>query len=284
MDTAERPPEPQPQGEPPQPPQPQPPLQPPTGPPPPASASVPAARRRWGRTAALIVSAAVIGLVGGTATGYKIQADRPPTPLPALSQPGLAYPAKPLPKGQEPAPLSAADDRRVKTDGDLRKLLLPRPKGAKDISDVVGDDGWADLPTYALWFEDEDWMFESLAKDGLRRVAGTGWSKGHRTAYVRLVQFRSGSYLGASEHASSQRSYMLDDDHAGNVGSVLKGTGEGRYYVFDEPEREAGYLPLYKARAIFHRGDVMVDIWVYDSKRITKNDIRTLAERQLERL
>ncbi|WP_282696864.1 hypothetical protein [Streptomyces sp. CC208A] len=65
-------------------------------------------------------------------------------PLPALNQPGLAYPAKPLPKGQEPDPLPAAEDAQAKTDGNLRKLLLPCPAGARD-SEVGPRDGWCNL-------------------------------------------------------------------------------------------------------------------------------------------
>ncbi|MFF3759177.1 hypothetical protein [Streptomyces sp. NPDC002185] len=48
------------------------------------------------RTVGLLAVAAVLGLVGGTAVGYGIHADREPTALPPLNQPGLAYPAKPL--------------------------------------------------------------------------------------------------------------------------------------------------------------------------------------------
>ncbi|MFG3498590.1 hypothetical protein [Streptomyces sp. NPDC047928] len=242
-------------------------------------------RRPRGRTALLLAAAALLGVVGGTAVGYTIQADRAPTPLPALNQPGLAYPAKPLPKGQEPEPLSAADDRRVTTDGDLRKLLVPKPKGAEDVNHRWGGNGgWLKLGDYALSFDNEDRMFEYLVKGDFRRSAITAWKQDERTTLVELVQFRSGLTLGAQEHAEGQRSYMVLDEHAGNGGHLLKGTGDGRYYVYDEPETEPGYLPLYSARAVFHRGDVMVNISIFDSKNIGKDDIRMLAERQLGRL
>ncbi|MFD9977161.1 hypothetical protein ACFWZR_23170 [Streptomyces sp. NPDC059017] len=239
------------------------------------------AGRRRGRTAVLIAVAAVIGISAGTAVGYKIQADRPPTPLPALNQPGLAYPAKPLAADEVPEPLGAAEDRRVRTDGDLRKLLLPRPKGAR-ASDAGTRDGWLDTAAYAQDFEDPAWMFAGLTEADLRRVARVAWSQGeHRDVDVSLVQFRSG--VGAVEHAGSQLNYLPDADHAGNDGEPLKGSGNGRYYLFPV-ERKAGYLPLYQARAVFQRGDVMVDINIFDSERIGKNEIRSLAERQLERL
>ncbi|CAL9479808.1 hypothetical protein [Streptomyces sp. enrichment culture] len=248
---------------------------------PPADGAAPVVarpRRRWGRTVLLIAAAAVIGVSAGTAVGYKIQADRPPTPLPPLNQPGLAYPAKPLPKGQEPPPLTAAEDRRVKTDGDLRKLLVPTPKGLDAKENLAG------LPAYALRFKSAARMFENLAEEEFRRVATKTWKEGHRSTYVRLVQFQPGYTDAAAGHAADQRSYMPLKDHAGNEGVRLKGSAEGRYYVYGEPQRKPGYLPLYQARAIFHRGDIMADIWIYDSKPISANHVRTLAERQLERL
>lgn len=57
--------------------------------------------RRRGRTALLIATAAVLGLVGGACAGYLIQADREPTKLPSLSQPVVAQ-AKGA--GPEPCP------------------------------------------------------------------------------------------------------------------------------------------------------------------------------------
>lgn len=99
---------------------------------PPAEAPVPGRARPRGRTALLIAAAALLGISGGAAVGYGIQAERPPTPLPALSQAELAYPAKALPADKVPAPLPASQDHRVRTDGDLRKLIIdPRRGGAR---------------------------------------------------------------------------------------------------------------------------------------------------------
>ncbi|MFF5976677.1 hypothetical protein ACFY7C_34750 [Streptomyces sp. NPDC012769] len=242
-----------------------------------------APRRRVGRTVALIAVAAVLGIIGGTAVGYGIQADREPTPLPALNQPGLAYPAKPLPKGQQPVALSAAEDRQAKADGDLRKLLVPRPAGARE-AEFAPDDGWQDLASYAAGFKDESWMLEFLNESAVRRIAVRAWDSGeHRTTTVQLVQFRPSDLRGAVDHAEDQMSYMDEEKYAGNGGDALKGSGNGRYYLYPV-DRKAGYLDLYQARAIFQRGDVMVDIHIFDTKKISKNDIRTLAEKQLERL
>jgi hypothetical protein len=239
--------------------------------------------RRRGRTTLIVAAAAVIGLVGGTAVGYGVQADREPTPLPALSREDLAYPAKPLPEDKRPAPLSAGEDRKVKTDGDLRKLLLAKPSGARKAHMWWVNDGWVDTASYVLDFESEAYMFETLVESDIRRVAVVAWQQGEfKNANIRLVQFRSGQ--GARDHAEGQHDYMPEaEDGAGNEGDALNGSGNGRYYLYKVHEK-AGYLPLYRARAIFQRGDIMVDINIFDTKRISKNDIRTLAERQLERL
>lgn len=241
--------------------------------------------RRRGRTTLLIAAAAVLGIVAGTATGYTIQADRAPTPLPMLAQPGLEYPAKSLPEGKEMEPLSAEEDSRVKTDGDLRKLLLPRPSGVRESAVPWTSDGWLSLGGYARDFDSPDYMFGELAGGDLRRVAGASWEQGeNRATSIVLAQFQAGASLGAADHAETQHYYMPDDeDGAGNDGDPIKGSGNGRCYIY-KVERKAGYLSQYHARAIAHRGDVMLDIDIFDTEPISKKDIRTLAERQLERL
>ncbi|WP_437010546.1 hypothetical protein [Streptomyces sp. enrichment culture] len=234
-------------------------------------------RRRWGRTVLLIAAAAVIGVSAGTAVGYKIQADRPPTPLPPLNQPGLAYPAKPLPKGEEPPPLTAAEDRRVKTDGDLRKLLVPRPAGAVDQDAWWLENGWEDSASYARGYFWQGQAFADLVERDLRRIAGAAWDQGgDKETHIELLQFRSGG--AAMIHAEELRGENPDGD-----GTVLDGSGNGRYYVFP-PDEEDGEGPVHHARAVFQRGDIVVDINIYDSERIGRAEIRSLAERQLERL
>ncbi|MGW6203502.1 hypothetical protein ACWF9B_07640 [Streptomyces sp. NPDC055089] len=247
---------------------------------------VTAKRRPRGRTTLIIAAAAVLGIAAGTAVGYGVQADRAPTPLAALSQPGLAYPAKALPAGQVPDPLPASQDRQVRTEGDLRKLLVPRPAGWSDNEDVtLIQDGWLGVEDYALDFKDEAYMYGNFLAADIRRIAATSWKRSaHRVATLRLVQFRSGVDSAAADHAEDQRLYMPGDANgAGNEGDALKGSGSGRYYLY-KVGRKAGYMPQYRARAILHHGDVMVDINMFDTVPISKKDIRTLAERQLERL
>ncbi|MFF8691417.1 hypothetical protein ACF08W_04345 [Streptomyces sp. NPDC015144] len=255
----------------------------------PAEPAVPAApvmKRPRGRTALLVAVAAVLGIGVGTAAGYEIQDRRDPTPLPALSQPGLAYPAKALPPGKAPDPLPVSQDRRAKTDGDLRKLLINRPAGWSDDPLELGIvDGWASPDIYARSYKDEGGMYEYLLESDVRRVAAAAWKRGqYANATVQLVQFRPSSVQAAREFAEDQLAYMSGSEiGAGNEGDAIKGSGIGRYYLYGV-ERKPGYMPLYHARATMYRGDIMADIHLYDTVPISKKDIRTLAERQLERL
>ncbi|MFD4859921.1 hypothetical protein [Streptomyces atratus] len=251
-----------------------------------APVAAPVVKRPRGRTALLIAAAAVLGIAGGTAVGYDVQAGRAPTPLPALSQPDLAYPAKALPADKVPDPLPASQDRRLRTDGDLRKLLADRPAGWSEDKAALGfRDGWLGVDEYALTFRDKGAQYEYFLEFDMRRIAGAAWKRGqYRTAETYLVQFRSGVEQEARDLAEGQRSYMPGTEFgAGNDGDPLKGSGNGRYYLY-EVERKPGYLPSYRARAIVYRGDIMADINIYDTVPISKKDIRTLAERQLERL
>lgn len=254
----------------------------------PASASVPVPvddvppprRRRGGRTLALIAAAAVLGIVGGVAVGYGVQAEREPTPLPPLNQVDLAYPAKPATKGQEPPALAAADDHGLKTEGDLRKLLLPKPAGAKNVP-FAPEDQWQSVSSYAEDWDSPGGAFEELVENGIRRVASTAWRTGEfKTVQINLVQFRSNDRLGAADRATVLRE-ALEDDHG--YGQPLKGSTEGRSYVLPV-HREAGYVDVYEARAIVHRGDVVVEIYMLDTKKISQKEITSLAERQLGRL
>ncbi|MET7312153.1 hypothetical protein ABZS68_35175 [Streptomyces sp. NPDC005571] len=247
--------------------------------------ATPGKPRPRGRTTLLIAAAAVLGIAGGTAVGYGVQADRAPTPLPALSQPNLAYPAKALPADKVPDPLPVSQDRQRKTEGDLRELLVSKPSGARNARFPFSTKGWRSLDAYVREFKSEDFMFETLAEADVRRIAAANWLQGqHRGVGIRLVQFRSGAELGASDHANDQLAYMpYAKEGAGNAGDPIKGSGNGRYFLY-KAVNKPGYLPVYQARAIAQRGDVMLDISIFDTAPISKKDIRTLAERQLERL
>lgn len=249
--------------------------------------AVPLPRRRRGRTALIIAVAAVFGIVGGTATGYAVQADRPPTPLAALSQPDLVYPAKPLPTGKAADAPSSDGTGLVKTDGDLRKLLLSEPAGAHEIKVPWIEDGWSPLTLYAAARgKSPAGFFEYLASEDLRRIAARSWqSDGERECDIELLQFRAGPTNNGLAHLMIQAGYVtasVADGGAGNEGKHLGDSDTDTYWLYP-PQNEPGYPP-YQARALAQRGDVVVDISVFDSRPISEKYIRTLTERQLERL
>ncbi|MCX4859192.1 hypothetical protein OG426_25390 [Streptomyces canus] len=233
--------------------------------------------RRRGRTTLLIAGAAVLGVVAGSCTGYLIQADREPTKLPSLSQPMLVQA-----KGSAPEALSASRDRRVKTDGDLRKLLLKKPAAAKDADGLTTDDGWLSPAAYADGYKKPGEAFGQLISDEFRRAVATGWTKGQATVEIQLAQFRQEEAVVAADVVSDCQYWANAEDSPRSW--AVPGTTDGMAYVHDKPETEPGYLPVYRAESYAWRGDVVVSIWVYDTKPIPRKTIMELAERQMERL
>ncbi|MEU9139159.1 hypothetical protein AB0D33_24910 [Streptomyces sp. NPDC048404] len=233
--------------------------------------------RRRGRTTLLIATAAVLGLVAGTCAGYLVQADREPTKLPSLSQPVVDRA-----KGPGPEPLSAARDHRVKTGGDLRELLIDRPKGAK-AGGWAGDDGWMNLTEYADSYKKPVGAFGNLITDQFRRAAVVTWKQGSTySVEIRLVQYRQEETLKASEAA--ENGHYWAEKESGTKSWSVPGTGDGMAYVHTRPETTPGYLPVYSAEAHAWRGDVAMEVWIYDTKPIPKDKIMDLAKRQVGRL
>ncbi|MFJ5549951.1 hypothetical protein [Streptomyces sp. NPDC093225] len=246
----------------------------------PAAPTEPLRTRRRGRTALLIAAAAVLGVVAGTATGYAVQYDREPTPLPPLAQPGLRY-AAPQPPTAATTVRSVNANRWHATEGDLRELLLRAPKGA-----VTVGPAYVPVDTYATEFEDAGYMLAHLLERDVRRIASTEWLvDGRRSVNVRLVQFRD--YEAAEDHQESQSLYMSDEEHADNSGRAVRGVSQsnGLAWVYSEPKTKPGYLPMRYGRALARRGNVVLDIWVSDNRgTIAEWDVISLAERQLELL
>ncbi|MGW2617743.1 hypothetical protein [Streptomyces sp. NPDC001500] len=238
-----------------------------------------AGRRPRGRTTLMIAGAALLGIVAGVCTGYVIQAGRAPTALPSLSQPVVGQ------ARGEVEPLSAAQDRRVRTDGDLRKLLITRPAGATNSRIPRGRDGWTDLPTYAGYYKDPAGTFNALVSDEFRRAVTTSWTVGETyDVRIDLVQFRQESKRAALEWAENGRYWAGKEPDTRDW--PIPGTGDenGVAYVHDTPAQKPGYLPMYTAEAYAWRGDVCMEIHVYDSKPIAKAKIMDLAERQVGKL
>ncbi|WP_333772880.1 hypothetical protein [Streptomyces sp. IBSBF 3136] len=232
--------------------------------------------RPRGRTVRLVGAGALLGLVAGTCAGYLVQADREPTKPPPLSQPVIKQA-----KGTA-EPLSAAQDREVKTDGDLRKLLLDRPRGTREATWLPGD-GWLQLGAYAGYFKNPGEKFSSLATDRFRRAAVTGWKSGAvSTVDIRLVQYRQEDSMAAAD-ATHNLENDAESDPAARSSSV-SGTGDGMAYVHRRPVADFGAKSLYGAEAYAWRGDIAMEIWIYSSRPIAEKTIRDLAERQMERL
>ncbi|HSX96473.1 MAG TPA: hypothetical protein VLG91_03635 [Streptomyces sp.] len=146
---------------------------------------------RW--TAALVVFASV-----GAATGYGI------TRMERTDVPGLAtepdgrweYPEltpPPLPSGS-PAPF-AEGNKAGAHHADLRKLVLPAPKGAKVDTALAGADGWLPTADFLKEYEPEDDL-DSLGQmftdHGLRHVAARGWTMPDGT-HTRIYLLRFGT-------------------------------------------------------------------------------------------
>lgn len=237
----------------------------------PESGPAPRPRRR-GRTTLLIAVAAVLGVVAGTCTGFLVQANRAPDKLPSLSQATLTQA-----KGPAPEPLSAAQDRKVKVDGDLRKLLLKKPSGAKTATYSLGSDGWLDLAEYSEMFTEPDEAFGYQVDKEFRRAAVTQWGEGTRDVRIVLEQYRQVTDLGASDTVTDSFYWAERKSHTSSW--AIPGTGDGMAYVHG-----ASADGVYSAEAHAWRGDVALEIWVYDTKPIPKKKIMDLAERQMERL
>lgn len=238
--------------------------------------------RRGRRTTALIAGAAVLGVLAGAVTGYAVQYQREPTPLPPLAQTDLRTP-EPIPADGKTTARSLSANRWVRSDGDLRELLVKMPKGARTEKKA----GLRDLPDYAAGFTYPGDVFEIMADSDFRRAASVTWSEGDGDAIyvtVTLVQFRDDKNLEAAEFAGRRQQEYLDDERAGNKGLAIPGSTSGRMWLFDEQDPRR-YAAPYQARAVAFRGDILMDIY-YDSNAgpVSKQAFEVLAKRQLELL
>ncbi|MFI0963832.1 hypothetical protein ACH4S8_20815 [Streptomyces sp. NPDC021080] len=144
---------------------------------------------RW--TAATVVFAAV-----GSAAAYGI------TGMERTDVPGLAtkadgrwdYPTivkPPLPSGS-PGPFAESNKAGVHS-ADLRKLLLPAPKGAEADTALRGADGWlAQKPFVAQYADktDRDSVDQLLTDYAVRHIAARGWTTADGThTRIYLLQF-----------------------------------------------------------------------------------------------
>jgi hypothetical protein len=232
--------------------------------------------RRRGRTTLLIAAAAVLGVLAGGGLGYRIQQERPPTPLPPLTGPVLAQP-----KGAGPAApkLPAAQDGGLVYRGDLLKLLVPTPKGGKE---TYRD--WMSLAEYAEEYTRADVEFRNLTSNAFQRSVEADWT-GKKNAYyeVHLTQFRDEGYANAPSFFEDQKSV---DDSLPEDGRPhdLTDVGSGRVWGSGRAESHAGYLPIYRGRGIARVGNIYVEVYVNSLHPVKYTTVRSLLEKQLERL
>ncbi|MEV7346046.1 hypothetical protein [Streptomyces sp. NPDC093544] len=157
---------------------------------------------RW--TAAVVVFAAV-----GTSAAYGI------TQMERTDVPGLAtepdgrweYPTiskPPLPSGS-PGPFAEANTAGAHY-ADLRKLVLPAPKGAKADAALRGEDGWLATKTFLAEYAtkyDRETVGQLLTDYGLRHIAAHGWTTPDGT-HTRIYLLQFGTAAVADDLVSSE--------------------------------------------------------------------------------
>ncbi|MEU8468725.1 hypothetical protein AB0F30_12540 [Streptomyces sp. NPDC029006] len=232
---------------------------------------------RWGRTPVFLAGAALLGLIAGTCAGYLVQAGRAPTPLPPLSQPTLTQA-----RGPAPEPLSAAQDHKVRTDGDLRRLLLKKPAGGRETPYGGDRDGWLELLQVAASYNSPANAYGWQLSQEFRRAATAGWREdGDRTVVIHLFQYRQEDTFGARDAAKGD--YISAAEGGGADSWAIPGTGDGTAYARRTPETAFGGS-VYTAEAHAWRGDIAMEIYMYDTHPVPKKTIVDLAKRQMERL
>ncbi|WP_445394774.1 hypothetical protein ACSMX9_15885 [Streptomyces sp. LE64] len=226
--------------------------------------------RRRGRTALpLLATAAALGLLAGTCVGYLVQADRAPTPLAPLSQPVV------------PAAATGADaptDPPDRADGDLRKLLLPVPRGAVP---TLSERGWLPLEEHVARYGVPAERLDELVRFDFRRSAATSWHLDDRTVHIRLDQYHKGPGYELPRITGFAR--FETEQATGTVGTPLPGSANGTVHAATEPEPGGG-PPVYASEAHAWRGDVALHIVVTSSTPLPVREITELARRQVARL
>ncbi|MGW1143684.1 hypothetical protein ACWD6I_01220 [Streptomyces sp. NPDC002454] len=231
--------------------------------------SGPPDRRRGGTALPLLAAAAALGLLAGTCVGYLVQADRAPTPLAPLSQPVL------------PAAATGADaptDPPDRADGDLRKLLLPVPRGAQR---SPSEEGWLPLGEHVTRYTVPAARLTELVGYGFRRSAVTGWRAGDRYVSIQLDQYHTaeGRYLPRMVdliRSDAERT-------TGSSGTPVPGSANGTVHTDTEPERVEGRL-MYLSEAHAWRGDVVMHLWIASGSPIPEKEVTDVARRQVARL
>ncbi|AZK94933.1 MULTISPECIES: hypothetical protein [Streptomyces] len=209
-----------------------------------------------------------LGLGAGTASGIT-SLDRGELPGLATESdgrweyPGLSLPA--LPEGT-PRPFSKQNEDGIHH-ADLRKLLLPAPKGARQDPKLSG--GWTTPQRFASeYVEEERADIElGLADQGLRHVAARGWSMPDGTE-SRVYLLRFGSAEAADDFSSvtldatgdNSPDVTLDGTTRFQVDQDWHGTARSSVYSYLYRETESGDGPYPSRQGYVLSGDTLAVI------------------------
>ena len=227
-------------------------------------------KKRRIRTGPLFAAALTLGVLGGIAGGYVVQARREPTPLPALRVAVPVYPRSPLYDGMRPPALPANVDDATIVDGDLTKLLLPTPAGAKA---TFNDHGWMTLIDEADTCVDPASCFSINMSDNVARIADTAWNLGDGTyVEIRMFQYRPGH---SDRPDYNLTSFSVPDGHELTLPAGIPASG---YEYKDSNGQNDDH-------AMAMHGDVAVYFWVTSSTRVPDPSIiNNLITQQMARL
>ncbi|MET9885155.1 hypothetical protein ABZZ20_18875 [Streptomyces sp. NPDC006430] len=239
-----------------------------------------ARRPRGRRTVLLIAGAVVLGVLAGTVTGYAIQYDREPTPLPPLAQQKIDQP-KPQAPNESTSARSVNANRWHKTDDDLTKLLIEAPSGAEvRYSGIQSPDEFS-----ADYYKQPGGGLTSQIGHGVRRIAALNWAQDDRNfVEIRLFQYNDRSGADWYQHAHG---YLDEKEYAGNSGKDLPGVPAdfGHLWVDSAQREKPGYLPMKSATVIARRGDIVMEVEYMNNRgAVDENDVVEIAKRQWERL
>ena len=220
------------------------------------------------RTGLLFSCAVVLGLAGGTGSGFLIQRSRPATPLPPIQQslasavtPGTADPA------------DAKTDDGAKLDGDLLKVLLDRPAGAHASSGIPAQ-GWMPIGSLAEYFQKPDTMLVELNTERFRRAARAAWDQADGTEVeVDLVQFRDSDGAG--------RFFASTNFPINNTTPTVAGTGTGFVGQYKLPNNAGQY----EAFGAVRHGNVVELVWMFKTNSAPPQDaVMKVTKDQADRL
>ena len=203
-------------------------------------------RSRSISTRRLFAGAIVLGVIGGVAGGFTIQAMRSPTPLPPLAVTQPVYPRGPIFDGTRPPALPASQDDATIVNGDLTKLLLPTPAGA---TASFYDHEWVELSQDAADCTLPATCLANELNSRLVRIAATTWTQSDGLFIeIRMYQHLPGHFdaVATDLAAAKGRSNTL----------TLPDSVTAAGYEFSASD---GYNDDF---AVAVHGDLAVDFWV----------------------